>query len=385
MSEAIFFDGISAKPQAAAARVELRHLVIAAADGGAELARWPRESLARVRGTGYALTLLFDGGGGARLHVEDGALADQLRQALPNLDHRDRLDRKRRRKIAILVPAAVLSVAAVIAVGLPWAARAVAPAVPMRFEARIGEPLSRQVAAILGFDAGGENDCRSPKGLAVLDRMMTTIDARGEPGWEIRVRVVHHRMANAMALPGGTIILFNGLIEKAENPDEIFGVLAHEAGHIEHRHVMRRIIEAGSLSLVFSTIFGDVTGGTGVAALSQIMLSSAYSRDMEREADRFAGEHMVDNGADPAALGKFLLRVAPGTGAREVTSLISSHPLSEERLEALTDLADIDGGGQPLFDDDDWTALRTICEGTPSATGEPDLWKVWTGGGSSFR
>lgn len=379
MSEAVFFDGVSAKPQPASVRVEAGTLVILSADGAA-LAHWPADRIARVRGTGYALSLLLDGGGGARLHIEDSGLAHRLRAALPSIERRDRLDRNRRRKIAILVPSAVLSVAAVIAVGLPWAARAVAPAVPMSVEERIGRSVTGQVAALLGFDPQGDNDCADPEGLAVLERMMAMNAEDGGSAGDARLRVINHPMPNAMALPGGTVFLFNGLIDKAENPDEIFGVLAHEVGHVAHRHVMRRIIEAGSLSLVFSTIFGDVTGGTGVAVLAQLLLSSSYSRDMEREADLFAGERMVANGADPVALGRLLQRVAPANAAREATSLISSHPMSAERLDALAALVEGDASTAPLFDDDDWRALRAICEGTPPASAEPDMWKLWTGG-----
>lgn len=51
---------------------------------------------------------------------------------------------------------------------------------------------------------------------------------------------------NAVALPGGNIVVFGGLLENTRSPEELAGVIAHEMQHISKRHVTKRIIEDSS-------------------------------------------------------------------------------------------------------------------------------------------
>ena len=117
--------------------------------------------------------------------------------------------------------------------------------------------------------------------------------------------------ANAFALPGGVIVLTDGMVELAAQSgigdEALMGVLAHEAGHVLHRHGTRRVIELGILNVGSALVLGDAsglaaTGGTLLAAL-------AYSRDHEREADCFAIA-MMQATAQPLAPMAALLRAA---------------------------------------------------------------------------
>jgi Zn-dependent protease with chaperone function len=75
-----------------------------------------------------------------------------------------------------------------------------------------------------------------------------------------------------VALPGGNVILFDGLVKQARSPDEVAGVLAHEIGHVREKHVMQALLRQMGLAVVL----GGIDGNSG--ALVNNMLSMSYSR-----------------------------------------------------------------------------------------------------------
>ena len=69
------------------------------------------------------------------------------------------------------------------------------------------------------------------------------------------------------------VYLLNGLLAKAENPDEIAGVLAHELGHLRHRDGTRNLIYNGGTSFLIGLLFGDVTGSGAVIFASRSLVT----------------------------------------------------------------------------------------------------------------
>ena len=103
----------------------------------------------------------------------------------------------------------------------------------------------------------------------------------------IKTAVLSTPIPNAFALPGAKIYLLNGLLAKAENPDEIAGVLAHEFGHLKHRDATRNLIYNGGTSFLIGLLFGDVTGSGALIFASRSLVTSSYSREAEYNADTF--------------------------------------------------------------------------------------------------
>ena len=97
----------------------------------------------------------------------------------------------------------------------------------------------------------------------------------------LKPAVVRRPEANAAALAGGYIYIFQGLIEKAESVDEVAGVIAHELGHVAHRDGTKALIQAGGLSFLFGMLLGDFVGGGAVVMAATSLLQSAYSREAE--------------------------------------------------------------------------------------------------------
>lgn len=103
--------------------------------------------------------------------------------------------------------------------------------------------------------------------------------------------------ANAFALPGGTVIMTDELVELAERDEEIAAVLAHEVGHVRHRHAMRQVIQGSAVGLIVTALTGDVFSASSLAAALPTMLVDAkFSRDMERQADDVALEYLLQKG-----------------------------------------------------------------------------------------
>lgn len=111
------------------------------------------------------------------------------------------------------------------------------------------------------------------------------------------------QLANAFALPDGTIMLTDRLAELAED-GELTAVFAHEIGHARERHGVRQLAQAVGAAGLGALIFGDITGALGAA-----LVSSGYSRAFEREADCFAYRALSTGGGDWRDLGRALRKM----------------------------------------------------------------------------
>jgi Zn-dependent protease with chaperone function len=144
---------------------------------------------------------------------------------------------------------------------------------------------------------------------------------------------------NAFALPDGTLVVTDELVELAGNDLQmITGVLAHEIGHIEHEHSLRQLYRAAGIAGLVMLVAGDVgsamedilTQGGGLLALS-------HSRDAEAEADRRSVELMRAAGLDATAIERFFAMMEEKFGDSSKTSMLATHPGTPERRKAILD------------------------------------------------
>ncbi len=153
--------------------------------------------------------------------------------------------------------------------------------------------------------------------------------------------------ANAFALPAGIIVVTDQLVTMAQRDEEILGVLAHELGHVQYRHLMRRLIQGSAVALVITGVTGDVSSATSLAAsVPALILQSSYSRDNEREADAWALALMERVHLDPSHFGTMLSRIQDQEKVRRTgPDFLSSHPVTAERI-ALAQAAHISASAQ---------------------------------------
>jgi Zn-dependent protease with chaperone function len=144
-------------------------------------------------------------------------------------------------------------------------------------------------------------------------------------------------VANAMALPNGTIVLTDRLVELADNDEEIAAVLLHEMAHVEENHGLEGLIKPSLLSVSLSMLFGDV------GAMGEILVQGAvfgtdlkYSRDAEMEADAFAVSALLRTAKDPASLERILSSISDDVKDKQLdTTWLSSHPDLAQRIEQI--------------------------------------------------
>jgi Zn-dependent protease with chaperone function len=113
--------------------------------------------------------------------------------------------------------------------------------------------------------------------------------------------------ANAFALPGGVVVMTDELATLLRDDGRIAAVLAHEIGHLQHRHGMRHILQDSFTALLAAAVLGDLSSlGSLAATLPALVTHTTYSRGFEREADSFAHAVLKASGRSPRLLGEAL-------------------------------------------------------------------------------
>jgi Zn-dependent protease with chaperone function len=145
-------------------------------------------------------------------------------------------------------------------------------------------------------------------------------------------------LANAFALPDGTVVVTDELVELAKNDDEIVGVLAHEVGHVQGRHAMRMALESSAVGLFALAYFGDASQLSAIlGALPAMFANAHYSQSHEIEADEFALTYLDAARISPSHLAAILERLGKQHGDDDSgPNYLSSHPPTAERVARLT-------------------------------------------------
>lgn len=142
---------------------------------------------------------------------------------------------------------------------------------------------------------------------------------------------------NAFALPGGIIVLNQGLIKSAESTEEIIGVLAHELAHIERRHLVKSMAgRLGNLAgIMLLTLFVG-TDAIGVISSVNNLVTLKYSREDESEADARGFEFLANANVSATGMINFFTKLSKKENSIEqAMSVLSTHPMSLERVEKL--------------------------------------------------
>jgi Zn-dependent protease with chaperone function len=333
---------------------------------GVLLAEWPYADL-RAQPAPAKLMRLRRAGGPelARLEIRDPALIATIDGYADSLDRTGTTERRLRRHVIGWTMMAAVSLVLVGVWGLPALSDRIVPLIPLSAEQRLGAAMDQQVRAMI--DTGrtdrpfecGTADAEQP-GRAALDRLIARLEIAAGLPIPLRAAAVRKADANAIALPGGHIYVFEGLIRQARTPDELAGVIAHEIGHVAHRDGTRSLLQAAGLSFLFGMLLGDFTGGGLVVIAAKTVVRSAYSRDVETAADRYSVGLMTEAHGDPRALAAILARVAGG--AESGSKVLLDHPRTRDRIVVINAVADASPGRiEPLLPAADWAALKRIC------------------------
>jgi Zn-dependent protease with chaperone function len=347
-----YFDGMSSSRHAVTLRLGDQIEIL---EGDGALATWDYGDLRRADSpNGILRVSCLTAPTLARLEIRDRGVAANLIARCTQLN----ADNAGNRAVLTIVGwsmAAALSIVAVILFGVPVAADRLTSLVPDRFERHLGELADGQVRSLLG-----DKVCASPAGQAAFTKLVNAVRDAASLDGVVDPVVLSSPIPNALALPGGRIYLLKGLLARAENPDEVAGVFAHELGHLKHRDGMRNMIHNGGTSFLIGLLFGDVTGSSAIIFASRTLVTSSYSREAEQGADTFAVDVMHRLGRSPKPLGDLLYRITGKQGDHSV-GILAGHPLTEDRLARMKN-EDASLDGPALLTPAEWISLKAICD-----------------------
>lgn len=348
----VYFDGLSNRRQTATLELQDQLEI----HGHASVASWPYADIRRADSPVGVLRLsCLSAPPLARLEIRDAVLAAQIESRCDRLD----LQRVNRSTVARIVGwslAAAASIIAVVLFVIPLAADRLTPLVPPVMERHLGEAADLQVKAVFGDKVCNQDTA----GQRAFTKLVDTLRVAAGLDATVASSVLNTSIPNAFALPGGRVYLFDGLLAKSENVDEIAGVLGHELGHLRHRDGVREMIHNGGSSFLIGLLFGDITGASAVIFASRTLVTASYSREAEHDADSFAIDLMHKLGRPTRPMGELMFRVT-GKQGDKLPSFLGSHPLTEDRLQRMA-AEDRPASGPELLSADEWAALKRICK-----------------------
>ncbi|MEZ5541892.1 MAG: M48 family metallopeptidase [Pseudomonadota bacterium] len=359
---ATYFDGISARPQPASLYLRGAWLIV---DGATVAREEPLAALDISEPLGAAPRVVrFADGAHCEVHAP-AAFAALLREAGIGDGFVVRLQARWHWALA----AVVLTLASAFA-GYHWGLPAAADWIAARLPARLLAGMGESTLAVFDehvFRPSALPAARQAALAAAFDRLAPAHGAA--PAHRIVFRDGGAIGANAFALPDGTIVVTDQLVDSAGDDSEIFGVLAHELGHLDRRHGLRMLIQGSMVGVLVGWYLGDVS--SVAAGVPAALLQARYSREFEREADTYAGAMLERNGIPPAVLARILGRMQTraecthGSASDPFRGYLRSHPATQERIARL-------GGERPA-----WPVFGT--QGTAPPLGDTEITQLLVG------
>jgi predicted Zn-dependent protease len=333
-------------------------VVLTAADGAEQEVRYAQLRAQRGGWHGGVVLLAWESEQGARsLAVHDAAaLAEFMARAPEPLRAVLRGAQSSRRAPAgrfLLGLAAVALLAAVtllvvLVLRSDQLVDAAVRRVPLAWEEDLGQ------LSVAALTAGKQVRTAGPAAQAV-ETIGTRLAQELHSPYTFRWLLVDDATVNAAAAPGGRVVVFTGLVAATETPEELAGVLAHEAEHVVLRHSLRAMVRGLGLRATLAVVLsGSGELGGLMASMAEQLGTLQFSRRQESEADA-AGVRLLESaGIDPRGMESFFEQLAAEQGVPP--AFLSTHPASAERARRVQALIGTHPPGAPLGYD--WAGVR---------------------------
>ena len=169
----------------------------------------------------------------------------------------------------------------------------------------------------------------------ILQRHFNNL-TKDEERYTLHFKSSNRMGANAFALPSGDIVLTDQLVALSKDREfrDILGVLAHEKGHVVHKHSLRMAIKTGLAGVIIGYMTGDISIlATGIPT---ILINSSYSREFEKEADIYAVKELKKMNISTIYIANLFEALGEEHGMDgngSVLDVFASHPLTSKRIE----------------------------------------------------
>jgi predicted Zn-dependent protease len=171
-----------------------------------------------------------------------------------------------------------------------------------------------------------------------LNNLLTTLPPDSPlRAYTFQVFLSENNEINAIALPGGNIVVYSGLLRQVESENELAMVLYHELGHFAHRDHLRGLGRGLGLTVASALLFGRDSAASEVVSKTLLSFQVNYSQHQESAADRFGLEMLTRHYGHAGGSTDFFSRLA-STSKGKLPYLLASHPHPENRIEKLNDL-----------------------------------------------
>lgn len=198
-------------------------------------------------------------------------------------------------------------------------------------ELSLGKKLTEQAAKQLHL-------IRNPEMTQFFDKIAREIGAQSDwSGLDYKVYIVNEPDLDHFSLPGGSIYIFRGLIEIADNASEVAMIIAHEVAHLAARDAVQRVAKKYTYAFAAQVVVGDIP------EIAHQIISSLYSsgsildypEDSEYFADQRSIKYAWKANYDPEGLLEILekLRDAEETDPKLVALLLTTHPPTSNRYK----------------------------------------------------
>ena len=356
-----YYDGQSAVPQHVTITVQPTGLHILTNSGTSfwwpyrdlkqTQGRYSGEEVRLERGIGICETLVIPNAGILRAMHRIGS--DKVR-------HLHNPSNKSKRLIFTILAGVIIipMLWAMVTWGIPWLAGPVTAFIPVSWERQLGQFIAKEIAP-------PETQCQDPQLQAALGTIEGTLSQplQSNP-YTFTIRVVDDSTFNALAAPGGNIIVFRGLLKETDSPEELAGVIAHEMQHILLRHGMRMLVQQISMAFAVAALSGDASGimTFGLQAAHTLQTLS-YSRGAEEQADEQGLQLLLHAGVDPTGMITFFDNLKDKHEPLPLSQYLSTHPSAVERMSRLSALSEKNPRQQttPLLPRAEWSQIRELC------------------------
>ena len=215
-------------------------------------------------------------------------LPPRLTHALPMSTAPAHVQRRQRMRVIGWSMGATASLLLVAWFGVPAIAARLTPLLPVTFERMLGDAVNVQVRGMLDTrKAGAAFDCGTAAAEIPGGSRSINWSGGSKPPPLSPCTCAPMWCAEAKPMPwlcrADRFMYFSGLIAKADNADEVAGVIAHEIGHVAHRDGTKAVLEGGGLSFLFGMLLGDFVGGGAVVLAAKTVLQSSYRARRKRQ------------------------------------------------------------------------------------------------------
>lgn len=173
---------------------------------------------------------------------------------------------------------------------------------------------------------------------AIADAIKLSPEIKYASVFSYKVKIIKNdTVVNAFAIPGGYVYVYTGLLKFLDNEATLASVIGHEIAHAECRHATQRMTKQYGMQYLLQLLLGSSPGELeSIAAnLFSNLALLKNSRDDEYEADSYAFKYLRSTKWYPGAMTYFFDKVKGDESNTFLTTLLSTHPLSQDRIDAV--------------------------------------------------